>query len=89
MANTNLESAVSGRPAITSGIPGCMEAVIEGKSGFTCQPKSAESLYNVMKKFIELDFDVRRTMGLAGRQHMEQVFDKKKVVKETIEKLLS
>ncbi|HCR3879703.1 TPA: glycosyltransferase family 4 protein, partial [Enterococcus faecium] len=36
MANTNLESAASGRPIITSDIPGCKEAVIESKSGYLC-----------------------------------------------------
>lgn len=39
MANTNLESAASGRPIITSDIPGCKEAVIESKSGYLCERK--------------------------------------------------
>ena len=84
MANTNLESAASGRPVITSCIPGCMEAVVDGVSGFLVERKNAEDLYRVMKKFAVLPYEERKAMGLAGRKHMEEVFDKKKVVADTI-----
>ena len=84
MANTNLECAASGRPVITSNIHGCLEAVENGVSGYLCQRQDADDLYQVMKKFIELSYDQRKAMGLAGRKHMEDVFDKKKVVKETV-----
>ena len=84
MANTNLECAASGRPVITSNIPGCREAVIEGVSGLLCEPKNAESLYSSMKKVLQLSCEERREMGVEGRRHMEEVFDKKKVVEETI-----
>lgn len=87
MANTNLESASSGRPVITSNIPGCMEAVIDGVSGFLAERKNAEDLYRVMKKFAELPYEERRKMGLYGRKHMEEVFDKKKVVFITLNKV--
>ena len=84
MANTNLECAASGRPVITSSIPGCREAVINGVSGLLCESKSAESLYYVMKHFTALSAEQRKEMGTAGRRHMENVFDKEKVVKKTM-----
>ena len=84
MANTNLECAASGRPIITSNIHGCKEAVVEGVSGLLCERKSPESLYQAMKKFLSLRQEERQQMGLAGRQHMEDVFDKKKVVEKTM-----
>lgn len=84
MANTNLECAAMGRPLITSNTPGCREAVIEGKTGLLCQPQDAESLYTAMKAFLNLSTDQRRAMGLAGRTHMEQVFDKRVVVEKTV-----
>ncbi len=87
MANTNLESAATGRPVITSDIPGCREAVIDGVSGYLCRPKDADDLYEKMKAFLSLAHDKREQMGLAGRSHMEEVFDKKKVVAETIKHL--
>lgn len=87
MANTNLECASSGRPIITSNIPGCKEAVTE-RSGFLCEPKDAESLYKMMRKMAELGREEREQMGKAGRKHMIDGFDKRKVVAETIEFLL-
>lgn len=80
MANTNLECAAMGRPVITSNIHGCKEAVIENISGFLCEKKDVESLYRAMKEFIQLGFYARKEMGMAGRRHMEDVFDKRKVV---------
>ena len=87
MANTNLECAASGRPIITSNIPGCKEAVIDGVSGYTCEPKDVESLYGMMKKILETPREERIRMGIAGRKHMEEAFDKNAVVKETIRHL--
>ena len=88
MANTNLESAASGRPIITTNIHGCLEAVIENKSGFLVERKNAEDLYEKMKKFSELTYEERKAMGLASRKHMKKVFDKKIVVEDTIKELL-
>lgn len=88
MANTNLECAASGRPVITSDIHGCKEAVLENVSGYLCEKQNTDSLYEQMKKFTRLSYEERRAMGLAGRKHMEEVFDKKKVVAMTMEKLL-
>ena len=86
MANTNLECASSGRPIITSNIPGCKEAVVEG-SGLLCEPKNVDSLFEAMKKMTSISREEREQMGLAGRKHMEDVFDKEKVVAETIKYL--
>lgn len=84
MANTNLESAASGRPVITSNIPGCLEAVIDGETGFLIERKNKYDLYEKMKKFLNLSYSERKEMGLKGRKHMESIFDKKIVVEETL-----
>ena len=89
MANTNLECAAMGRPVITSDIPGCREAVIEGKTGFLCAPQSVGSLYEAMKAFLQTPYEQRIAMGRAGRVHMEKVFDKRVVVDKTIAALFS
>lgn len=88
MANTNLEAAASGRPVITSDIPGCREAVEDGVSGFLCKPQNAESLYQAMKRFLALSQPQRQSMGQAGRKRMETIFDKKAVVRTTISRLI-
>jgi len=87
MANTNLECAAMGRPIITSNIPGCREAVREGESGLLCEPQNADSLYEAMKRFVSLPAETRAQMGKAGRRHMEETFDKRKVVAKTIAEL--
>lgn len=87
MANTNLECAAMGRPVITSSIHGCMEAVEDGVSGYLCEKQNADDLYRTMKKFAMLSYDDKKNMGLAGRRRMEDIFDKKKVVKETLKEL--
>ncbi len=88
MANTNLENAASGRPIITSNIFGCKEAVINEVSGYLFGKKDEKDLFDVMNKFCDLPYECRKQMGLEGRKHMVQIFDKKKVVDETIKKLL-
>lgn len=87
MANTNLESAASGRPIITSNIHGCLEAVEDGVSGYLVEKKDIDDLYKSMKKFIGLSYEERKKMGLAGRKRMEKYFDKKIVVEKTISRL--
>lgn len=84
MANTNLESAASGRPVITSDIPGCREAVLDGKTGFLCESRNADSLYSAMRKMLVMPREERIRMGIAGREHMKKYFDKNAVVKETM-----
>ena len=54
MSNVLLEAAASGRPLITSDIPGCREAVENGVSGYLCLAKDANVLYDTMQCFVEL-----------------------------------
>lgn len=87
MANTNLECAAMGRPVITSNIHGCLEAVEDGVSGYLCNKQDSDDLYEKMKKFISLSYEERKAMGLAGRKRMEELFDKRVVVKKTMDRL--
>ena len=87
MSNVLLEAAASGRPLITSDIPGCREAVENGVSGYLCPVKNAGALYDAMQRFAELPKDLKTEMGGRGRARMEQHFSKKAVVTETIQHL--
>ena len=87
MANTNLECAASGRPVITSDIPGCRESVVDGVSGLLCKAKNAQSLFETMKHMTLLSSFEREKMGKEGRKHMVKYFDKRKVVDKTIKAL--
>ena len=87
MSNVLLEAAASGRPLITSDIPGCREAVEDGVSGYLCPARDADALYRAMQRVMELSVKQRSEMGCRGRERMEQQFSKTAVVSETIDKL--
>ena len=87
MSNVLLEGAATGRPLITSRIHGCMEAVKEEESGYLCTVKDSDSLYEAMKQFLHLSRQERIDMGHSGRRHIEETFDKRKVVEATIHAL--
>ena len=87
MSNVLLEAAASGRPLITSDIPGCREAVENGVSGYLCPARDADALYEAMRRFVELPENCRGEMGRRGRERMEQRFSKTAVVAETIKHL--
>ena len=80
MSNVLLEAAATGRPVITSNIPGCKEAVDDGKSGLLC-----EAEYRKMSKIAQMSRIEREAMGVCGRDKMAREFDKDKVVKKTIQ----
>ncbi|MGI6747104.1 MAG: glycosyltransferase family 4 protein [Anaerovoracaceae bacterium] len=84
MSNVLLEGAAMGLPLITTNIPGCKEAVEDGKSGFLCKEKNTESLVSVMERFIALSPEERREMGLRGRVKMINEFDRRIVVEQYI-----
>ena len=84
MSNVLLEAAATGRAIITTDIPGCREAVDDGRSGMLCRVKNTDSLYKAMKRFTELSRTKREAIGRAGRVKMEREFDKNKVVEETV-----
>ena len=80
MSNVLLEAAAIGRPVITSDIPGCREAVENGKTGSLVPKQNADALYHAMKNFCELTGEQRRQMGDASRKFVEQHFDRSLVV---------
>ena len=87
MSNVLLEAAASGRPLITSDIPGCREAVEPGVSGYLCSARDADALYAAMRQLLELPPAQRVAMGRRGRERMERQFGKTAVVAETIKHL--
>lgn len=87
MANVLLESAASGRPVITTGLPGCGETVNHGETGFVVRERSAEDLAAKMENFIKMDRDSRIAMGIAGRKKMEQEFDRRIVTEAYLEEI--
>ena len=85
MANTLLEAAAMGRPLITSNIHGCMEAVLDGETGYLCEVKNSESLMHQMERFMNLSYQQKCSMGKKSHDYVAEYFDKENIVQETIE----
>jgi len=87
MSNTLLESAASGRPVITSNIPGCIETFDENISGYGIEPRNIEDLIKKIEKFLKLSNDQMRVMGENARLKMEQDFNRNKVIIEYMKQI--
>ena len=88
MSNVLLEAAAIGRALITSNIPGCREAVEEGKNGYLCEKMDVDGLEACLEKFMSLSKEEREAMGSQGRLKMEREFDNKVVLSQTVEAIL-
>ena len=82
MSNVNLEAAAVGRPVITTDIPGCREAVEDGRTGLLCRKMDSNSLLVCMRQMLDTDRDQRNEMGINARAKMEREFDKKLVIQK-------
>lgn len=80
MSNVLLENAASARPAIASDIHGCKEIVIDGVTGYLCNPKDSFDLTANMERFINLPYKDKREMGLSARKKVVSEFDRSLVV---------
>ena len=80
MSNILLESAAAGRPLLASDIPGCRETMIPDRSGFLFTAQDAGSLTQAVERFLALPRAEREAMGRAGRAHVAEKFDRRKVV---------
>ena len=80
-ANVMLEASSTGRPVITTRVPGCQETFDEGITGFGCEAKNTESLIKAMRKFISISQSQREKMGNEARLKMEREYDRKIVIR--------
>lgn len=91
MSNVLLENASSGRFLITTDNPGCQETVIDGESGYIYHGGDVDALVGNIKKFLSINNEERKIMGIRGRKHVEEKFSRKIVIdiyKEKIKELL-
>jgi glycosyltransferase involved in cell wall biosynthesis len=86
-ANVLLESASSGRPVLASRVPGCIETFDEDVSGIGFEVKDRKSLVEAITKFINLPYDRKQAMGIAGRKKMAKEYDRKIVVHAYLDEL--
>ncbi len=82
---SSLEALSSGRPIITTNVPGCKETVIDNYNGLIVPPKNSNELYLAMKKMISYKDREIKNMGTASRRIAEKVYDSRKVSLEYYE----
>lgn len=82
-----LEAAASGRPVITTDMPGCRDAIVDGTTGWLCKVKDAADLAERMIEFIALPEQLRQAVGNAGRKMVEQRFDEQIVIRRYLKVL--
>lgn len=87
MSNVLMEASATGRPVIATAIPGCQEIFEEGVTGFGCEPRSAESLIEAIRRFLALTSAQRAAMGAAAHEKMVREFDRQKVVQDYMEEI--
>lgn len=83
MPKVLLEAQALGRPIVTTDVPGCREAIENGKTGFLAQVKDEYSLANAIEKLINND-DLCLEFSHNARVLAEQKFDIEQVVKTHI-----
>ena len=87
MSNVLLESTACGRPIITTDRSGCREVVDDGVNGYVVEQKNGQDLIEKIEMFLELDYEAKKQMGLAGREKVEKEFDRKIVVEAYVEEM--
>lgn len=87
MANVLLEAAACGRVVLASNVPGCIETFDEGISGFSFKVKDVEDLTKTIEKFIDTSYNKKVEMGKAGRNKVENQFDRRIVVEKYLEQI--
>ncbi len=80
LSNVLLESCACARPIITTDRSGCREVIDDSVNGFIVKQKDSQDLIKQIERFLALNKDERKAMGLAGRVKVEKEFDRKIVI---------
>lgn len=78
-----LEAAASGRPIVTTDVPGCREIVIDGHNGLLVPVKDGQALAKALGRLIA-DKELRVKMGSHGREMVETEFSEQRVFDQTL-----
>lgn len=87
LSNVLLEACASGRPIITTNRSGCREVIDDGINGYIVEQRNRDDLIKKIEQFINLPYEEKKAMGIAGRNKVEKEFDRKFVVKKYLEEL--
>jgi glycosyltransferase involved in cell wall biosynthesis len=85
LPRTLLEAAAMAKPLIATDVPGCRQVVDDGRNGFLCAVRDAQSLAGAMLRMARLAPAELGAMGAAGRLKMETEFDERIVIGHYLE----
>ena len=78
-----LEAAATGRPIVTTDVPGCREVVTNGVNGLLVPPRDVPALADALQALLA-DSALRDRMGRAGRYRAEREFSREDVADVTL-----
>ncbi len=79
-----LEAAAIGRPLIATNVAGCKEIIVDGVTGYLCEPRNYSSLAGKIEQMLLMEPDERRIMGVKGRAKVELEYDQEIVFESYI-----
>lgn len=88
MSNVLLESSACGRPIITTNRSGCRETVDNGVNGYIVEQRNSKDLIDKIEKFLNLSYEKKKDMGLAGREKVEKEFDRQIVLEVYMDEIV-
>lgn len=74
-----LEGMAMGKPCITTDVPGCRDAIIDGEQGFLCVPESSEDLASACSKFLESEETYKNKLSVNARNRAVEKFSKETI----------
>jgi glycosyltransferase involved in cell wall biosynthesis len=74
MPRVILEAMSMAKPCITTDAPGCRDAVIDGETGFICKVADAASLQEALEKFMVLNDEYKKRLGVNARKRVETLY---------------
>lgn len=78
-----LEAAACGRAVVTTNIPGCADAVVDGVTGLIVPAGDAAALAEALRALV-VDPSRRAAMGIAARARAEAGYDQRAVAAQTL-----
>lgn len=85
--NVLLESAAMGRICIGSRIPGTVDVIDDGRSGYLFEPGNVGSLVNAIDKVLKLSAEQKTQMGKVGRAKVEKEFNREIVIQKYMDEV--
>jgi glycosyltransferase involved in cell wall biosynthesis len=83
LPRTILEALATGRPVITTDMPGCREPIEQGRNGFLVPPRDVDALSDAMERFLECP-SLLQPMGEAARRSAVDIYDVERVNRQLL-----